>query len=176
MIISPLLHNGSRIITKELFSPKVFGSLVEKYRITHTFISTEGARMMLRMSENVNPENFISVRDCRCAGERLSKKVREYMRSIFRGNTLNVTFGAIEVGVVCEIDGSSDVFINNENIVGHPKFNIEVKIADFSTGIALDVKQYGEVLVKNGYFAVSRRLFLTPTVCDWSENSKNFFN
>jgi acyl-coenzyme A synthetase/AMP-(fatty) acid ligase len=97
MLIYPLLHNGTRIVTKENFSLEGFSSLVKKYRITHTFVSSEGARTMLRMSDNVNPKNFMSVRDCLCGGERLSKNVREYMRSIFRENIFNIAYGATEV-------------------------------------------------------------------------------
>lgn len=153
MLIYPILHNGRRIVTKSNFTLEGFVSLVKKYGITHTFVSTATARIMLKTPENVHPEYFDTVVDCLCGGERLSKNVREFMRSIFRGSSFNIAYGSSEIGVVTEL-GPYDTSQFIDNIVGHPKANIEVKIADISTGVVRDVKECGEILVRNGDFAV----------------------
>jgi hypothetical protein len=59
---------------------------------------------------------------------------------------------------VSELDGSCDTSQFIDNIVGHPKFNIEVKIADISTRMVRDVKQCGEILIRNGNFSVSNTM------------------
>lgn len=144
----PLLHNGSRIITNDHFSPQKFGRLVREYKITHSITSVEQATA-LWSSTDFDAADFFSLREFFCGGERVPADVREFLKAQLPENSFSVVYGATECGVLATYDRNLDTSGIEDNVVGVVKPHVEIKIVDISTRRALGVNEPGEIISKS---------------------------
>lgn len=134
-------------MTNEKFSPKSFGNIVKKYKVSTSICSTQVATELLG-SNNFDSNDFQSIREMYLGGERVPSAAREFMKSNFPEGSFNVAYGATECGLLSKLEGKIDSSKIKANVVGIANTNGQIKIVDVSSRQPLGAKEVGEVLVK----------------------------
>lgn len=147
LVSALLINRATRIVTNEKFSPKSFGEIVKKYKVTTSICSTQVATELLG-SITFDSNDFKSIKEMFLGGERVPSAAREFMKSNFPTGSFNVAYGTTECGLLSKLEGKFDSSRINANVVGIANTNGQIKIVDVSSRQPLGVKEAGEVLAK----------------------------
>jgi acyl-CoA synthetase (AMP-forming)/AMP-acid ligase II len=143
----PFFNNGLRVITKAKFNPNHFGRISRNYKVTATICSVESSSLLLK-SPDFNPEDFSSMREFLCGGERVPCNVREFLKSRLPRGCFGVAYGTTESGIITNFDREADTSGMKDNVVGNIRSNVKCMITDIDTKEALGINQVGEIRVK----------------------------
>lgn len=170
------LNNGTRIITKDEFAPESFGKLIRKHKITTSIVSV-GNFISMCYSPKFRKNDFESIREIICGGEKVPSNVRKFWISNLSNGVLSVLYGATEVGIVSCCDQMIyNLSATTDNIVGKLRTNVQCKIVDVSTKKALGVNEAGEILFKtDSMFSVSFLIFLREAFMSHEVEKKTVF-
>jgi acyl-CoA synthetase (AMP-forming)/AMP-acid ligase II len=146
-LLSPLLINGQRIITKEKFSPRGFGRIVRTYKVTSTVVSVEHCSMLTK-SPDFNSEDYESMVQFFCGGERVPCNVREFLRSNLKPGIFGVGYGSTETGFLAQFDQNFETSKINDNVIGPVRKNGSCRIVDIKTKTRLGPNEVGEIYAK----------------------------
>lgn len=147
-LMIPILINGTRIITNAKFTPDSYVNLIKKYRVTNTFMTTPGARQMMKHL-TLDRDGLSSVDDFLCGGEKLSRKVMEYLRSNLGENALMIVYGSTEMGRIASFFPTEHEKLR-DFIAGYTFNNIEIKIVDIEDdSLVKDNQKFGEILIRS---------------------------
>ena len=151
----PLLNLGARIITKAPFSPKTYGYILKKYKVTSTLIASRSAIVMFK-SADFNPDDFSAIKEMICGGERLPSTVRNFLVPLLPKTCFTPVLGISEMNTVSSFIKDVDLSKISDNIVGGVRENGHCKIVDVDTREALGPNKVGEILLKTEFmFSVS---------------------
>lgn len=139
--------NGVRVITNEPFSPKGFGQIVKKHKVTTTFTTTENDIATLN-SPDFDPASFVSMKEYLSGGERIPTVVKEFLRSKLPPKCFGAAYGSTECGAMATYDPDSDTSGVEGSVVGIPRSFVHIKIVDTASRKALGVNEQGELLIK----------------------------
>lgn len=160
MLFYSILNCGSRIVTRQKFSPKNYGRIVNKYQVTNSMTSTENATVIYK-SEDFNKEDFSSMKEFICGGERVPQAVRNHLTSKMPKGSCAVLYGSTEAGIFTTFLKHLNLSGVRDNIVGQVRENAQCKVVDISTRKALGHREVGEILViSEAHFNVSLKLFV----------------
>lgn len=143
----PLFNNGTRIISKENFSTKHYGTMARTYKATSTITSVESVLMMLK-SLDFSPEDFTSMKEFICGGERIPRNVRDFLKPQLPHGSFNVAYGSTEAGVITSFENFDDTSDKNDNVIGGLRSNVQCMVVDIESRKALGIDEVGEIYVK----------------------------
>lgn len=150
-----ILNRGCRVVTRQKFSPKNFGRIVKQYKVTNTIFSTESATLLYQ-SADFNEDDFKSVRECNCGGERVPQSIRRHMTAKLPKGSFAVVYGATETGIYTNFMKNVDLTGIRGSIVGKVRENVQCKVVDISSRKPLGHREIGEFLViPESHFNVS---------------------
>lgn len=142
-----LFFNRTRIVSKELFSPKQFGRIVRSYKVTHGLCLVEQASNLLQ-SSCFNPEDFDTMKQLLVGGERVPSTLRELLKSQFKPGCFGVAIGATEINMMARYNREADTSGIKGNVVGNLINNAMGKIIDFNSKSQLGPNEVGEIYLK----------------------------
>ncbi|CAG9805901.1 unnamed protein product [Chironomus riparius] len=157
-LIYKTLNAQKRLITKKRFTPDLFFDMVEKYRVTETFLVPPHLMLLAEspkfQTANLNSLNYVFTGGL-CVSENIRRKINEKLLY----GTVSVIYGTTEFCVLIS-ETLTDRPISSS--VGIPTINTEVKI-QLDDGTTGGVKEIGEILARNtirplGYFKNSPRI------------------
>jgi|SRR5690349_1229740 len=156
-LLFPLLNSQLRIITKATFSPRHLGYIVKKYSVTTVINSTTNTTLMLN-SPDCNENDFLSMKEFLCGGERVPKLVSDFVKSKLPKGAFSPVYGASELGAITIPLGNVDISKIIDNVVGYLHENGESRIVDIESRKALGPNENGEILIRSPtIFSVSLR-------------------
>lgn len=145
-----IFNNGTRITTKKSFSPKAFGEIIRKLKVTNAIISSSDA-IELSNSTDFKSSEYLSLKEVLCVGGKLSVSTTNFLDEHLPHGSFHTTYKLTELCVVASNNDHSDTID-----VGCLRPNVKCKILNES-GEALDVDQIGEIVLKSEFiFAVSK--------------------
>lgn len=145
-LLFPILNNGLRIVSTKPFSPMNFGKIVKKHQITVSLLSTENLTSMYG-SPDFNPDDFASIKELRCGGERAPTSVREFFKKQFKEGCFGILYGSTECGVVTNYDKKIDTSGIKDNIVGNLSPNVRSQIVDLCSTKLVGPNKVGEIFL-----------------------------
>lgn len=128
---------------------------MKQYKVTNTITSTEGATLLYQ-SADFNEDDFKSIRECICGGERVPQSIRSHMASKLPEGSFAVVYGSTEAGVFTTFIKNVDLTGIRGSIVGKVRENAKCKVVDVSSRRPLGHREIGEFLViSESHFNVS---------------------
>lgn len=135
----------------EPFNPEIALNLIEKYKVTKSFLSPSQIAMIVN-SPDIDSRSLDSLKGITCGGSKLPVEIRSRFKQKLRPDC-NIVFGyaCTERGLI-----SWDFLGNRVESTGTVFFNTEVKIID-ENGNNLGSGEDGEIVVRsnnkwNGYY------------------------
>lgn len=121
--------------------------MTRTYKVTTTITSVESALMMMK-SLDFNPDDFGSITEFSCGGERIPRNVREFLKSNLPRRSFKVAYGSTEAGVITSFEQDGDTSEDSDNVIGGLRSNTQCKIVDIESREALGINEVGEIYVK----------------------------
>jgi acyl-coenzyme A synthetase/AMP-(fatty) acid ligase len=147
-----IFNNGTRITTKKPFSPKSFGDIIRKLKVTNAIISSSEA-IELSYYSDFKSTDYKSLKEVLYRGQKLPYKTRQFLNEHLPNGSFHTTYGFAEIcNIAHNNDHTADV---DENLIGFLRPNVQCKILN-EFGEAVGTDQCGEITIKSEFiFAVS---------------------
>lgn len=101
------------------------------------------------MMKKFELETLSSIEEFMCGGEKISRNVVKYLRSILRENVLKIVYGSTEMGRITSFVPSKDQTSSDFN-AGCPFNDIKIKIANLKNEeVEMPAGNFGEILIKS---------------------------
>lgn len=101
------------------------------------------------MMKKLELETLSSIEEFMCGGEKISRNVVKYLRSILNENVLKIVYGSTEMGRITSFVPSKDQISSDFN-AGCPFNDIKIKIVDLKNEeIEMPAGTFGEILMKS---------------------------
>ncbi|XP_072764909.1 uncharacterized protein [Anoplolepis gracilipes] len=150
MSLNAIVH-GSKMILYPDFDEEMTCRLIEKYKVTMTFLNTSMTTRFLKAGYIKN-YSLSSLKVILCGGAILNPKVQKELRCILPHVQILQSYGMTELGLATlqlshHKDGSCGTIVKN----------VQMKIVDPENGKVLDPNKLGEIWIKtatmmNGYY------------------------
>ncbi|GJQ77868.1 hypothetical protein Trydic_g16121 [Trypoxylus dichotomus] len=148
LFMTTVILTGTKRIYYNTFTPATFMKIIEKYKVTCTFLSPTFA--MQFTEENTRNYNTESFKDFICGGSTITETLVANIWKCFPNTKFRVGYGQTEIaGIISVFTGTNDDLHRKKPASsGLPYLNMIIKIADLETGKPLDPMKKGEIRFK----------------------------
>lgn len=145
-LLKATYFGATRIITTKPYAPELLLQLIEKYKITHLFATSQ--QLLSALShESIDKMDLASVKSIAFSGEKVSHDQYSSMRKYFKNAMPYIMFGISELGGAISISRGEQLKLNAS---GRLVNGTQVKIVD-EDGKRLGIGERGQIYVKSAY-------------------------
>lgn len=143
-LIGPIFSNVTRIITKINIEVEKVVDILDKYKITHTFLSAGSLANVMKFMRK-NNRSCLSMKIVLSGGSFIYKHVRKGFIEFFPNAELNIAYGMSETHMISKMINDANV---ESTSTGCLIENVQAKIVDCDDGKCLGRNEIGEIFVK----------------------------
>lgn len=140
------INAATRIITTKPFSPELQLQMIEKYKVTITFILSYHLIDVVK-SGLISKVDLSSIKHLLVAGSRIPFTVRNELSSYLPHGCLNIIYGLTEMAATVAADFPT---YSDKDTVGRLVNGFDVKIVD-EDGIRCGIDADGEICIRSRY-------------------------
>lgn len=148
-LLKATYYGAIRIITTKSYSPEYFLELIEKYKITHVFASSQQIYSILK-HERINSTDLSSVLSLAISGQKFSTDECSVIRKNFKNAVPYNMFGLSELGGAVAISRGFQLPLYGS---GKLVNGIKIKITD-ENGNRFGIGERGRISVQTDYFFI----------------------